>query len=127
MSKTPIDRIYRIRSKASRTNTLFLVFGLILSITTYLDGIPREHVRRAVEREEPALQRGQHVLGAGRGRPALGAVDAPQRAGLAHQEDLVLARREHLAGHVPRRVAQEKHRERRVVLGGDLLALLDAL
>src|SRR6185503_8832138 len=63
-------------------------------VTRHSNGIPGKHVGGAIEREKRALQCRQHVFGAGIRRPALGAVDAAHRARLAHQEDLVLARRE---------------------------------
>src|SRR5215472_9977783 len=62
------------------------------------DRIPGEDVGGPVERVEGALEGGQHLLGEARRRPAFGAMDRAQRTRLAHQEALVLAHREDLAG-----------------------------
>src|SRR5216684_267904 len=76
------------------------------------DGVPGEDVLGAVEGEERSLERGYGVLSDGLRRPALAAVDRADRPRLAHQEDLVLAHGENLAGDVRGEIAGEIDRER---------------
>src|SRR5215472_9716347 len=79
--------------------------------------IPAEDVARPVERVERRLESGYAVLGDGLRRPALAAMDRADRPWLAHEEDLVLAYGEDLAGDIRREIAGEIDGERRDLRG----------
>src|SRR6185437_15912985 len=90
------------------------------------DRVPGEDVARAVERKEGSLERRHRVLSDRLRRPALAAVDRADGPRLAHQEDLVAAHGEDLAGDVLGEIAGKIDRERRDLLGGRGLDALDA-
>ena len=66
------------------------------------DRIPREHIGRTVERIEALLQRRHAVAGEAVARPALVSMHRPDRPRLRHQENLVHAHGEDLAGDIGR-------------------------
>src|SRR5215471_7222035 len=87
----------------------------------FLDRIPAEDIRRAVELVERGLQRRHGVLRYRLWRPAFAAVHRAQRARLTHQEYLVHAHSKDLPGDVLGGIAEQIGHDRRDLLRPHLL------
>src|SRR4051812_27115025 len=74
-----------------------VIVSLLCNRSPASDRVPGKHIARAVEVEEAGLQGRQGVRGDALRRPSFAAVHRAHGPRLAHQKDLVVAHREHLA------------------------------